>query len=91
MLVSSQMYLNHPVTREIVDIGDRIRRRVEATDIDIVDVEQQEAARLVGQPAQELRLVHGGLREPRIGARILQDQGAFQIVLHLADPSRHVG
>ena len=63
MLVAGEVHLHHALARKGREIGDRIGAGVEAADEHVVDVEQQAAVGRLGQPAQELRLLHGRLHE----------------------------
>ena len=62
ILVAGEVHLDDALAREGVDIGDRVGAGVEAADIDVVDVEQQAAAGLLGEPAQEFGLLHRRMR-----------------------------
>ena len=91
MLVAGEMHLDDAFAGKGVQIGDRVGAGVEAGDEDIVDVEKQSAAGLLGETAQKFRLVHGRLGEADVAARILEDQWPPEKVLNLADPAGDMG
>ena len=52
------MDLDDPRRRERIDIGSRIEAVIGRADMDVVDVQQQPAAGILGQPPEKLPLRH---------------------------------
>ena len=88
--VAGEVELDDPLVGQRPDEPVGVHVVVEARHVDVVDVEEQPAVRLLGQAGDELPLVHGRILEGNVGAGVLQHERALQEVLDGSDALHHV-
>src|SRR5260370_13873582 len=79
--MSSEMDLADTLTRHAGKVRQWIETVVGCTDVDIVDVEQEEAIRAPTHLGQEVPLVHFVVGKAHVGRGVFEQQRTFEYVL----------
>src|SRR5215472_9268284 len=86
--MTGQMKLRDTLRRNRAEVFVGIEAMVECTDEDIVDVEKDAAVRFFRDDSQKVPFGHRRIAKAHVAGDVLNQDPAFQEILHLAEAAR---